>query len=354
MPAKLWSKGTGSRGVGLPVRHILLVALALTVANAAQAQTAADFYRSKGLTLIIGAGVGGGYDAYARTLARHYARHIKGNPTIVVQNMETGGGVQATNHIANRAARDGSVILATYNSLMIQPLFDNSNILFDPRTLSFIGSMGKQTNICVTRLASPVKTLEQAKEREVTTASTGALSSVSQLPTLLNRLVGTRFKPIAGYTSTEMHLAMERGEVEGICGLSYATMKASNPSLIFEKKVNVLAQFGAARLAELPDVPLARDFVRDRADRVVFEILAYPQEIGRPVVAPPGTPADRLDALRRAFDATMKDTGYLAEAKKVFQDIDPLTGEAITEMIVRAYATPKDVVTRAADLLYGK
>lgn len=340
--------------MGLFLRHVCAAALLLSLGTAAHAQSVADFYRSRSLTLIIGGGVGGGYDAYARTLARHYARHIPGNPAIVVQNMETGGGIQATNHIANRAARDGSVILATYNSLMIQPLFDNNNILFDPRTLSFIGSMGKQTNICVTRLASPVKTLEQAKEREVTTSSTGALSSVSQLPTLLNRVVGTKFKPIAGYTSAEMHLAMERGEVEGICGLSYATMKASNPSLIFDKKVNFLTQFGAARLAELPDVPLARDFVRDAADRVVFEILAYPQEIGRPVVAPPGTPADRLTALRRAFDATMQDPEYLAEAKKVFQDIDPLTGETVTAMIQRAYATPKDVIARAAELLYGK
>jgi tripartite-type tricarboxylate transporter receptor subunit TctC len=275
--------------------------------------------------LIIAGGVGGGYDVYARTLSRHYAKHIPGNPTIVAQNMETAGGIQATNHIANRAARDGSVILATYNSLMIQPLFDNNNILFDPRTLSFVGSMGKQTNICVTRLASPVKTLEQAKEREVTVSSTGALSSVSQLPNLLNRLIGTRFKPIAGYAPTGMHLAMEQGEVEGICGLSYATLKASNPALILEKKINYLAQFGATRPAELPDVPLARDFVREPADQIVFEILAYPQEIGRPVVAPPDVPAERLQALRRAFDATMQDPEYLAEAKKVFQDIDPLT-----------------------------
>lgn len=340
-------------GTNVILHHASAATIVLALAGTAAAEPVADFYQAKGLTMIVGSGVGGGYDAYARTLARHYGRHVPGNPSIVVQNMETAGGIQATNHIANRAPRDGSIILATYNSLMIQPLFNTNQIQFDPRTLSFIGSMGKQTNICVTRLASPVKTLEQAKEREVTVSSTGALSSVSQLPNLLNRLVGTRFKPIAGYTTKGMHLAMERGEVEGICGLSYATLKASNPALVFEKKINYLTQFGAARLKELPDVPLARDFVRDPNDLSVFEIIAYPQEIGRPIVAPPGVPPDRLAALRKAFDDTMKDPAYLAETKKVFQDIDPLSGEAITEMIKRAYATPKDIVAHAAELLYG-
>jgi hypothetical protein len=187
----------------------------------------------------------------------------------------------------------------------------------------------------------------------VTVASTGALTAVSQYPTMLNRLVGTRFKPIVGYSSMGMYLAMERGEVDGICGLSYATMKASSPALIFERKLNFLAQFGAARIADLPDVPLARDFVREPKDLAVFEIIAYPQEIGRPVVAPPNIPYERLVALRRAFDATVQDPEYLAEAKKAFQDIDPLTGETITEMIKRAYATPKDSIARAAELLYG-
>src|SRR5581483_79835 len=177
----------------------------LALADDAAAQPVAEFYKSKGLTLIIGGGVGGGYDAYARTLARHFGKHVPGGPSIVVQNMETAGGIMATNHVANRAPRDGSVILATYNSLMIQPLFDNANLQFDPQTLSFIGSMGKQTNICVTRPDSDITTLAKAKEREVTVSSTGAASSVSQLPTLLNRLVGTKFKPIVGYSTTGMH-----------------------------------------------------------------------------------------------------------------------------------------------------
>jgi tripartite-type tricarboxylate transporter receptor subunit TctC len=333
------------------LRCIGALGVLLALASHAAAQSVADFYRSKGLTLIIGGGVGGGYDAYARTLARHFSKHVPGNPAIVVQNMEAAGGIAATNYIANRAPPDGSVILATYNSLMIQPLFDNNNLMFDPLTLSFIGSMGKQTNICVTRLGSEVTTLEKAKEREVTVSSTGVSSSVSQLPTVLNRLVGTKFKPIVGYTTTGMHLAMERGEVEGICGLSYATLKAAKPDWIFEHKMHILAQFGSARIAELPDVPLARDFVREPADRSVFEILAYPQEIGRPVLAPPGVPAERLAALRRAFDDTMADPDYRAESKKQFQDVDPLTGAAITEMLKRAYATPKEVVARAAELL---
>jgi tripartite-type tricarboxylate transporter receptor subunit TctC len=327
--------------------------LLLTGIAAASAQTVEEFYRSKGLTLMIGASVGGGYDLYARTLSHHLGRHIPGHPSIVVQNLDTAGGIAAMNHIANRAPRDGSVILATYNTLLIQPLFDNNNIQFDPQTLNFIGSAGKQSNICVTWHSSPVKTIEQAREREVITGSTGVLTAATQYPRLLNKLVGTRFKPIAGYNTTAMYLAMERGEVEGICGLSYATMKASQPALIVGKKLNFLAQLGASRIAELPDVPLAREFVHDPKDLAVFDIIAYPQEIGRPVTGPPGMPADRLDALRRAFDATMQDPDYRAEARKAFQDIDPLSGATITELIKRAYATPKEVVSRASELLYG-
>jgi tripartite-type tricarboxylate transporter receptor subunit TctC len=336
------------------VDRFACAAAALAVFSAAPvaAQSVADFYKSHKVTLIIASGVGGGYDAYGRTLSRHIGRHIPGNPAVVVQNMDGASGMEATNFIANKAQRDGATILATYNSLLIQPLFNNDKVMFDVLTLGWIGSIGKQTNICMTwGPTSPVKTLEQAKGREMNTSSTGATSSTTQLPNVLNRLVGTKFKPIIGYSTNEMYLALERGEVDALCGLSYSTMKTARSDWILTKKLNILTQFGSARLAELPDVPLASDFVARPEDKQVFEMLAYPQEIGRPVVAPPEVPAERLQALRAAFDATMKDKEFLAESQKAFQDVDPLTGVEVAEKLKRAYATPKPVLATAADLL---
>ncbi len=326
-------------------------AAAVLFVTPAAAQSAADFYKGGKLTLIVASGVGGGYDAYARTFARHFDRHVPGQPAVVVQNMDGASGMIATNHLANRAARDGSVILATYNSLLIQPLFDNNNVQFDVQTMGWIGSIGKQANICMTWHTSPVKKLEDAKNREMSVSSTGATSSTTQLPNVLNRLVGTKFKPIIGYATNEMYLALERGEVDGLCGLSYSTMKASHGDWVAGKKLNILTQFGSARIADLLDVPLALDFVAKAEDRQVFQMLAYPQEIGRPIVAPPGVPADRLAALRKAFDDTMKDPQFLAESQKVNQDVEPLSGAEVAAKLKQAYATPKEVIAFSADLL---
>ena len=331
--------------------RLLSVAALILYTTAATAQSVEDFYKAKRLTLIIASGVGGGYDAYGRTLARHFGRHLPGNPIVIVQNMDGASGLEATNHIANRAERDGSVFLATYNSLLIQPLFDNNNILFDALTLNWIGSVAKSTAFCFTWHTSSARSLEQAMVREVTMGSTGATGNNTIFPKLLNQLTGTKFKPIPGYTSNGVYLALEQGEVEGICGTGYAAVNATKPQWLSEKKLNILTQFGIGKSADMPDVPLARDFVKNPADRKIFDLLAYPQEMGRPFVAPPNVPQDRLQALRRAFDATMKDPEFLAESKKAFQDVEPLTGEEVTRLLKDAYATPQDVIVRYKELI---
>jgi tripartite-type tricarboxylate transporter receptor subunit TctC len=310
------------------------------------AQSVEDFYKSKRLTVVVGSGAGGGYDIYARLLMRHMAKHIPGNPNVVIQNMDGAAGLQATNLLANKWDRDGSYLVATYNNLTIQPLLTSAGIQYDPRTLSWIGSIAKLNSVCITWYTSPVKTLKQAMEREIILSSTGVTSNSTAIPNLLNKLVGTKFKVINGYTTGNQRLALEKGEAEGMC-LAYSTFKASNQEWIQNKKINMLAQVGMSKHPDIPEVPLATDFLTNPDDKKVMELLNIPQEMGRPIVGPPDVPADRLQALRRAFDATMKDPEYLADSEKSHLEVDPITGETMTEMIKRAYALPKELIARA-------
>lgn len=329
---------------------ILAFAAAATAFPAA-AQSVAEFYKSKRLTMIVASGAGGGYDTYARVLARHYPSHLPGNPTIVVQNMPGASGVSATGFVAKSADRDGSVILQTSNTLLVQPLFDKNLTQYDPRAMSWIGSMGKLDSICVTWGASPIKTLDQAREREVLASATGPTSNGVTVPSLLNSLVGTKFRPIVGYSSTEQRLAVERGETEALCGLAYSTLMASNPDWIMGKKVNVLVQITRSRIPALGDTPLIYQYAKTEDDRRLLDLWTIPQEMGRPFGAPPAVPADRLEALRRGFDATLKDQAFLAEAKKANLDLDPITGEQVGQLIEQAYGTPAAVIARLAQIV---
>ncbi len=318
---------------------------------AALADPVSDFYKGKSITLIIGTGVGGGFDLYGRTLARHISKHIPGNPSIVVQNMEGAGGIRGLNYLAKIAPKDGTVFQATFGGLSIRPLIDPAGIEFDPRSLRWIGSSGTQVNICVTWGDSPIKTLEDAMKREVPTAATGNSTNIATLPNLLNRLTGTKFKIILGYTGTSMRVALENGEAESICGLAYSVWIVSNPDWFAKKKLNVVAQFGLEKIKELPDVPLAVDFVKSPKDKEVFTLVDIVQRMGQPYVAPPGVPADRLDALRKAFDQTMTDPDFLADSARMNQAVDPLTGAEMERLIAKSYALPADVVARYTELM---
>lgn len=337
------------------VKHTFGALLAGTIAgilpiSPAAAQSVPPLYQGKQVRMIIPSGAGGGYDTYARVLAQHLDRHIPGNPPIVNQNMPGASGMIATNWAASIAPKDGSVIVATYNALLIEPLFDNSAVTYDPRQFEWIGSMGKQQQICVTWHSSPIKSIDQAKEREVITAATGVTGNSATTPKLLNAMLGTKFKVVTGYSTTESRLAVERGEAEGICGLSYATLKASNPDWILNKRINVLIQTGTTTQPGLEQVPLLVDLVPDPENKKVLEMLAFPEEMGRPFFMPPGTPKEMVIAMRRAFDATMKDPAFLADAEKSRLEIDPVTGEEMERMVKRAFETPKALIARAAKL----
>jgi tripartite-type tricarboxylate transporter receptor subunit TctC len=311
------------------------------------AQTAS--YEGKTLRMIIPSGAGGGYDTYARVLSAHLANHLPGKPTIVNQNMPGASGMVGTNWAASDAApKDGTVIVATYNALLLEPLFGNPQAKFDPRKFEWIGSIGKQQQICVTWHTSPIKTIEQAREREIVVSATGATGNAATMPKMLNEMLGTKFKVVTGYSTSESRLAVERGESEGVCGLSYSTLKASNPDWILNKRINVLVQTGTKAQQGLENVPLLINLVTNGDTKKVLGLLDFQGELGRPFLMPPGTPKGYVAAMRKAFDETLKDPAFLADAEKSRLEVEPVTGAEMEKMIKAAYETPKPLVEQAA------
>jgi len=343
--------GSRDRAAGAWTIAAAAIAISLGAASGG-AQAPEAFFKGRQITFLIGAGAGGGYDAYYRTFARHVVHHIPGEPTIVPKNMPAASGLAAANTLYTAAERDGATIGAFPNNIPMDPLFGNPGARYDPRKLNWLGSIGKLENVCATWITSPVKTIAQAREREVVVAAAAATSNSAIMPKVLNALLGTRFKPIMGYDpGSGMTLALESGETEGVCGLSWSTIKAARPHWIKDNKLNVIVQLGLAKLPELPDVPAALDLVTDPVKKQVLGLILVRQELGRPVAAPPGVPADRLEILRGAFEATMKDPQFLAEAAKLELEIEPLSAPEIDKLLADAFATPKAIVQEAAGLI---
>jgi tripartite-type tricarboxylate transporter receptor subunit TctC len=335
----------------LSVLRAVLIAAVLPAASAL-AQAPEGFFKGRQITFLIGAGAGGGYDAYFRTFARHVVHHIAGAPTIVPKNMPAASGLAAANTLYTSADRDGATIGAFPNNIPMDTLFGNPGARFDAQKLNWLGSIGKLENVCATWFTSPIRTIAQAREREVIVAAAAATSNSAIMPKVLNALLSTKFKIVAGYDpGSGMTLALESGETEGVCGLSWSTMKAARPHWIKDSKLNVIVQMGLAKLPELPGVPSALDLVSDPVKKQVLELILIRQEIGRPVAAPPGVPADRLEVLRRAFDDTMKDPEFLADAEKLQLEIEPLRAREIDTLLANAFATPKAIVGQAAELI---
>ena len=329
----------------------LLTATLWLPANGA-AQTVEEFYKNKSVTILVGSAAGGGYDTYARVFARHLSKHLPGHPTVIAKNMPAAAGLAAASALYNTADKDGSTIAAFTNGAAMDPLFGNPSARYDAQKFNSLGSIGKLQNVCATWHQSPVKTIAAARAREVVVGAAGATSNTAIVPRALNALVGTRFKVIAGYDpGAGLTLALERGEAEGICGLSWSTMKASRPHWIQDKLLNVIVQMGLQKLAELPDVPSALELVTDPESRQVLELILIRQEAGRPFAAPPGVPGDRVAALRRGFDATLQDPEFRTDAERVQLEIDPMTASEIERLLAGAYGAPKVIVRKAAALV---
>jgi tripartite-type tricarboxylate transporter receptor subunit TctC len=318
------------------------IALAVIPANAAD-----SLYKGKQIKMVVASGAGGGYDAYARLLASYLEKKIPGNPTFVTQNMPGASGINATNWAASVAPRDGSVILATANAVILEPLYGNKAARYDSRELNWVGSTGKQQQICFVWHDSPIKSIDDVKTKEVRVSATGAAGGPAYWPLIINQMVGTKFKVIGGYSTPEMRLAVERREVDGICGLAFSTLKASSPDWISGNKLRVLMQMGTKVQKGLENVPLLYERA-SAEDKKTLKVIFVQDEMGRPYAMPPGTPKENVAIIRSAFDNTMKDPQFLAEAAKRNMEVDPLSGAEMEALIKEAYATPKATVDKAA------
>ena len=317
----------------------------LAVPAGAQDDVAA-FYRGKQLRMIVGSAVGGGYDLFARIVARHIVHHIPGSPGIIVQNQPAAGGVVMTNQLYGQGPKDGTVIGVPINGLPTAPLLQ-SGTQFDPERLIWLGSTNREAYVAFVWHTVPVTRIAELTSKEVVVGATTPGTTMVDFPLLVNDVLGLKFKVVRGYQGTpQINLAIERGEVEGMGGLGWASVKAQTPHWISERKIKVLAQYGLKRHSELSDVPTMLELAKSDADRQAMTMLFARTEYGRPYFLPPDVPVERVAALRRAFDGTMKDPAFVAEAAKLQFDVDPLTGEQVQVLVAQLAATPREVVAR--------
>ena len=323
----------------------------VALSTPALAQAPADFYKGKTIDMVIGFSVGGGYDVYARTVARFMGEHIPGKPRIVPKNMTGAGSRVAANFVYNVAPKDGTVLATADQSMPIEQAVGDAGITFDTRKFTWIGTPIFENNTLVTWHTSPVKNVEDAKRLEVAVGATGFNTS-AQYPQVMNSLLGTKFKIIMGYPGgNEINLAMENGEVAGRGSNNWTSWKSTKPDWIRDKKINILVQIGLTKAADLPDVPLLMDLAKNEDDRLALKLVSAPPMVGRPVFSTPNVPDDRTKALRDAFDATMKDPAFLEEAKKTGLDINPIGGAELQKIVADIIDTPKPVRDRLAAIL---
>jgi tripartite-type tricarboxylate transporter receptor subunit TctC len=316
---------------------------------------AADFYAGRTIELEVGADVGGGYDIYARALARHLGRHIPGNPTIVVKNMPGAGSGRAAVFISNVAPKDGATLGALMPGAIIGPLLDDkAETQFDPTKVIYIGSADAGTRICATFQNSKIKTFEDARKQKTILGGTAAGGATRDYGYLLNHTAGAKFDVVAGYKGTaDITLAMERGEVDGTCGWDWSSVKSQKSDWLRDHKINILVQVGLDPNPELTKLgaPELWKFISNNDDRKVSEMVVSQQIFQRSYVAPPGTPAEQISTLRTAFDATMNDPLFLADADAVRIAITPLSGAKVQEIVQKLYATPKPIIERARQVI---
>jgi tripartite-type tricarboxylate transporter receptor subunit TctC len=339
---------------------ILLAAVSLSAigmiagAQSASADAVEDFFKGKTVTYYISTVPGGGYDLYGRLTASYIGRYIPGNPTVVPKNMPGAGGLAMTNWLYNAAPRDGTAIGGPPQALAIEQELGSPGIQYDATKFTWIGRAAPVVEVMYTWYTSPTKTFMDAQKRETIMGGTGPTSPTITYLKQLNILAGTKFKPISGFGGTsEVNLAMERGEVEGSIK-SWASMQTDNADWLRDKKVNIILQFALEKPANLQNVPLMMEIGKSQADKEALKFFAYGNAMGRATFGPPAIPADRVKALRTAFMAAMKDPELLAEAKKRLTDIDPLSGEGLAKIVKDTLSVSPEVKERALEARNAK
>jgi tripartite-type tricarboxylate transporter receptor subunit TctC len=339
----------------MTIRRILygLAALAaggVLASSAATAQSAADYYKGKTVGINIGYGAGGGYDTYGRVLARHFGRHIPGNPNVVPKNMPGAGALKAANYIYNSAPKDGTELGLVASSTLMEPLLGSDQAQFDASKYTWLGSMTRDIGHCGIRKGAGVASFDDwlKQGKELTFGSTGPAAITHQHPLVMKNVLGANARVIAGYQGTkDVSLAVERGEVDGLCGLFVSSIQASYMPMVKSGELILLIQMGASRTDVFGKVPSVYDYAKTDQDRQVLEIHFDQLALARPIMGPPGMPKDRADALRKAFNDTMKDPQLLADAEKVNIEIDLVTGEEVEKMLVKFADYPKAAIDAA-------
>lgn len=333
---------------------VATAAAVVAISFPAAAQSLADFYKGKSVSLIVSTGEGGTYDTVARSIARYMPKHIPGAPSVILRYMPGAGHVVATNYMYNQAPKDGTYIATIGNSIPQSKALDGKGIRFDARKFNWLGTTGISNLMTAAWAASGVKTIDDAFKNEVTAGSTGSGSGTMLYPTITNNVVGTKFKIISGYRkATEIDLAMERGEVVVRAGFSLGSISNEHPDWIAEKKVNFLFQVGGIREDRYPDVPLMSDLGKTPEQKQLMAVLSAPVALGRPYLAPPDMAADRVKALRAAFDGTLKDSEFLAEAEKLKFDLRPLGADETAKIVRETIEVPPAVAEKAKEILGG-
>jgi tripartite-type tricarboxylate transporter receptor subunit TctC len=330
-----------------------LYGLALTAALAAPANAdpVTDFYKDRTVTLIAGYSAGGGFDLYARIFAGHLGKHIPGNPRIIVQNMPGAGSTNAANYLYNVSPKDGSVIGLT-RAPVIAPLVGGNGANFEATKFTWLGSGSSDLTVCALLGNPQVNTMADAGRSQFTLGGLGPGSDEDMYSKILKKLLGLKLRLVTGYPGgAELVLAVERGEVDGRCGWAYSSIKIAKPQWIAEKKIKILNVLSLERSPELPDVPAIMEFAKDERQKQIFKFVLNAQTLGRPFAAPPGIPADRARALRKAFEDTAADPALVAEMKARKLDVDPISWQTINTLLSDLYATPKDVVTETRAII---
>ena len=329
-----------------------LIALVLAFAANARADAVAEFYRGRSITLTIGYSAGGGYDAYGRVVARHLGKHIPGHPAVIAQNMPGAGSLRSANFLYNVAAKDGTAIGHFSRGLAMEPLIGTSATQFDARRFAWLGSGTDEVSICTTWHTSPVKTWNDMLTIPFTVGGEGSGSDPDIFSAVVKNAFGVKLKLVSGYPgSAEVALAIERGEVDGRCGWSWSSLKLLKPDWIANKRINIIAQLALKKSAELPDVPLIFDFATTDQQRQILKLVLSRQSMARPFAAPPDLPVERKAALRTAFERTMADPEFLAEARQRGLEVNPVSGAEIDRLVDELYRTAPDIVAEVRAII---
>jgi tripartite-type tricarboxylate transporter receptor subunit TctC len=334
-----------------------IAAMGLLVLSTAlcHAQSPEDFYKGKTVELYIGYSVGGGYDLYARVLARHIGKFIPGHPTIVPKNMEGAGSLRLANWLYRVAPKDGTVFGIIGRGTAFDPVLGEPGAQFDGTKFSWIGSANDEVSVCVAWQGTGVTSFEDLRTKEVTVGGTGVSADTDQFPRIINGVLGTKMRIVSGYPGgNDVVLAMERGEVQGRCGWSWSSVKSTHGAWIDDHKIAVLAQLSLTKHAELGDVPIVEDLAKTDEQRQILKLIFARQTMGRPFLAPPAVPQDRVETLRKAFMDTMNDKDFLADAEKAQLEITPVSGDKVQALVQEIYQTPAEIAKKAAGLLQVK